>query len=269
MNYKELGDTGIQIPEIGLGTWNYRGWVKPLQKGIELGATFIDTAEGYYTEDIVGQAIRGKRDKVFIATKVSGRHLAYREVLKSAEESLYKLGTDRIDLYQIHWPNPAYPLKETMRAMEKLADDGLIKNIGVSNFSLDEMKEAQYYLNNHKIVSNQVLYNLNHRDIEKVLIPYCNQNKITVIAYTPLDSGSLTKKGLLNNKSNGVLAEVAEDEGKTMSQVALNWCNSRPCVISIPKSDSVERTEENCGGSGWRLKEENIAKLDKAFGQQH
>ena len=265
MNYKELADTGVQISEIGLGTWNYRGWVKPLQRGIDLGATFIDTAEGYYTEDIVGKAIRGQRNKVFIATKVSGRHLSYRDVLRSAEESLYKLGTDVIDLYQIHWPNPAYPLKETMRAMQKLADDGLIKYIGVSNFSLDEMKEAQYYLSNHKIVSNQVLYNLNHREIEKDLIPYCDTNKITIIAYTPLDSGNLTKKGLLNKKSNEVLEHVAASEGKTMSQVALNWCNSRKCVVSIPKSDSVERTEENCGGSGWKLQKENRDKLDQAF----
>lgn len=265
MNYKELGDTGVQIPEIGLGTWNYRGWVKPLQKGIELGATLIDSAEGYYTEDIVGQAIKGMRDKVFIATKVSGRHLSYRDVLNSADESLYKLNIDSIDLYQIHWPNPVYPIKDTMKAMGKLVDDGLVKFIGVSNFTLDEMKEAQYYLNNYKIVSNQVLYNLNSREIEKELIPYCNENKITIIAYTPLDSGNLTKKGLLNKRSNEVLTQVAEDENKTMSQVALNWCNSRQCVISIPKSDSVERTEENCGGSGWKLKQENIESLDQAF----
>ena len=265
MNYKELGDTGIQISEIGLGTWNYRGWIKPIKTAIELGATLIDTAEGYYTEDIVGQAIKGIREKVFIATKVSGRHLGYRDVLKSAENSLYELNIDCIDLYQIHWPNTVYPIQETMKAMEKLVDDGLVKFIGVSNFSLDEMKEAQYYLNNHKIVSNQVLYNLNHRDIEKDLIPYCNKNKITIIAYTPLDSGNLTKKGLLNKRSNEVLEQVAQDENKTMSQVALNWCNSRQCVVSIPKSNSADKTAENCGGSGWRLKKENIDRLDEAF----
>ena len=101
MNYKELGDTGIQISEIGLGTWNYRGWIKPIKTAIELGATLIDTAEGYYTEDIVGQAIKGIREKVFIATKVSGRHLGYRDVLKSAEDSLYELNIDYIDLYQM------------------------------------------------------------------------------------------------------------------------------------------------------------------------
>ncbi len=196
---------------------------------------------------------------------MSGRHLAYRDVLKSAEESLYKLGISCIDLYQIHWPNPVYPIKQTMKAMRELADNGLIKFIGVSNFSLEELKEAQYYLNNYKIVSNQVLYNLNRREIEKDLMPYCEDNKITIIAYTPLDSGKLTKTGLLNNAANEVLAQVAADEGKTLSQVALNWCNSRQCVVSIPKSDSVERTVENCGGSGWRLKRENIERLDQAF----
>lgn len=265
MNYKELGDTGVQISEIGLGTWNYRGWVKPIQKGIELGVNLIDTAEGYYTEDIVGQAIKGMRDQVFIATKVSGRHLNYRDVIKSAEESLDKLNTRYIDLYQIHWPNPSYPINETMKAMEELADDGRIRFIGVSNFSLEEMKEAQHCLKNHKIVSNQVLYNLNDRRIEKDLMPYCEQNKITIIAYTPLDSGSLTRPPGVDSESMRALEEVAADENRTMGQVALNWCNSRNCVVSIPKSDRVERTEENCGASGWRLKPQNVERLDRAF----
>ena len=111
---KELGNTGVFISEIGLGTWRYRGTAETLRAGIELGATLIDTAEGYYTEDVVGEAVKGIRDKVFIATKVSGRHLAHDDVLQSAEESLYKLGTDYIDLYQIHWPNHSYPIRETI-----------------------------------------------------------------------------------------------------------------------------------------------------------
>ena len=248
MEYKELADTGVRVSEIGLGTWNYRGWIEPLRKGIKLGAGFIDTAEGYYTEDVVGKAIKGIREQAFIATKVSGRHLSYRDVLKSAEESLYKLGINCIDLYQIHWPNPAYPIRETMRAMQKLADDKMIRYIGVSNFSVDEMKDAQYYLNNYKIVSNQVLYNLNNREIEKNLMPYCEENNITVIAYTPLDSGNLVNKS--QSESSKILEEISIDENKTKAQVAINWCNSKPQVISIPKSDNVDRTIENCGASG-------------------
>jgi len=150
-----------------------------------------------------------------------------------------------------------------MRAMQKLADDKMIRYIGVSNFSVDEMKDAQYYLNNYKIVSNQVLYNLNNREIEKNLMPYCEENNITVIAYTPLDSGNLVNKS--QSESSKILEEISIDENKTKAQVAINWCNSKPQVISIPKSDNVDRTIENCGASGWRLKKENLSKLDNAF----
>ena len=266
MELKELGDTGVMIPEIGLGTWRYKGGVEPLSKGIELGVTLIDTAEGYYTEDVVGEAIRGARERVFVATKVSGRHLAHDEVLRSCEESLYRLGTDYIDLYQVHWPNPSYPIKGTMEAMGKLADRGLIRFIGVSNFDLDETEEAQSYLSNHKIMSNQVRYNLNDRSIEEDLLPYCEERDMTVLAYTPLDDGNLARAPVTGGGGKmGVLKEIAEETGKTMGQVALNWCTARSSVIAIPKSDSVERTVENCGASGWRLTEEQIMRLDRAF----
>ena len=126
MEQKELGKTGVMVSEIGLGTWRYRGGVKPLQKGIELGATLIDTAEMYRTEDAVGQAIAGRRDDVFLATKVLGSHLRYDQVLRAADESLRRLAVDRIDLYQIHWSNRSVPISETMRAMEDLIDAGKV-----------------------------------------------------------------------------------------------------------------------------------------------
>jgi len=266
MELKELGDTGVMMPEIGLGTWRYKGGVEPLKKGIELGATLIDTAEGYQTEDVVGEAIRGTREKVFVATKVSGRHLAHDDVLRSCEESLYRLGTDCIDIYQVHWPNPSYPIKGTMEAMGKLVDRGFIRFIGVSNFDIDETQEAQTYLNNHKIVSNQIRYSLNDRSIEDDLLPYCEEHDMTVLAYTPLDDGNLTRMLTVGGGGKmGVLKEIAEETNKTMGQVALNWCTSRSSVIAIPKSNSVERTVENCGASGWRLTEEQIARLNRAF----
>lgn len=266
MELKPLGNTRVMVPEIGLGTWNYRGGVQPLRIGIELGATLIDTAEGYYTEDVVGEAVRGIRGEVFIATKVSGRHLDYDGVLRAAEGSLIQLGTDYIDLYQIHWPNPRFPIKATMRAMEKLADDGVVKYIGVSNFTLEEVEEAQAYMRHHSIVSNQVLYNLNSREIEHDLLPYCQKHRITIMAYTPLDNGNLTKGSSLFKRNRlKVLEQIASDADKTMSQVALNWCISKPYVIAIPKSDSIKRTIENCGASGWRLSPEQIDRLDEAF----
>jgi len=266
MKFKTLGNTAVMVPEIGLGTWNYKGGVDPLLKGIKLGATLIDTAEGYYTEDVVGEAVKGIRDQVFIATKVSGRHLDYDGVLRAAEGSLKLLETDYIDLYQIHWPNPTYPINETMKAMEKLANDGLIKYIGVSNFSVEEIEEAQSYLRNYKIVSNQVLYNLNSREIEIDLLPYCQKHQITIMAYTPLDNGHLAKgSSLFKRNKLKVLEQIASETDKTMAQVALNWCISHPNVIAIPKSDSVKRTIENCGASGWRLSPEQLDRLNEAF----
>jgi diketogulonate reductase-like aldo/keto reductase len=266
MELKQLDNTGVMVPEIGLGTWNYSGGVEPLRKGIELGACLIDTAEGYHTEGVVGQAVKGIRDRVFIATKVSGRHLGYDDVLRAAEGSLRLLDTDHIDLYQIHWPNPRFPIKETLRAMEKLVDSGVVECIGVSNFSTEELKEARSFIRNHPIASNQVLYNLNNRGIERDLLPYCQKHQITIIAYTPLDSGRLTKRSrLISSGRMKVLEQIANELQKTMSQVALNWCTSRPNVIVIPKSNSVTRTIENCRASGWRLSQRHIELLDEAF----
>lgn len=266
MQLKELGTTGVMVAEIGLGTWRYKGEASTLREGIELGATLIDTAEGYYTEDVVGDAIKGIRDKVFIATKVSGRHLAYDDVLQSAEDSLYKLGTDYIDLYQIHWPNYTYPIRDTMRAMGELVDRGLVRFIGVSNFDIDEIEEAQSFLDNYPIVSNQVRYNLNDRGIEQDLIPYCDEKGITIMAYTPLDDGNLTRtERLIKSNKMRVLSEVSTECSKSMGQVALNWCTSNKNVIVIPKSNSLKRTIENCGASDWRLSPEQMERLNDAF----
>ncbi|HML96371.1 MAG TPA: aldo/keto reductase [Thermodesulfobacteriota bacterium] len=265
MELKELGATGVMIPEIGLGTWRYRGGTKPLRAGIDLGASLIDTAEGYGAEEIVGKAVSGIRDRVFIATKVSGRDLGHDRVLRAAEESLRRLGTDFIDLYQVHWPNSRYPMKETMRAMETLVDRGMIRYIGVSNFNVDEMEEAISALRNNPLASNQVIYNLNTRGIEEDVIPYCIRHNITVMAYTPLDDGSLAGGFGASPGKMAVLEEIAEETGKTMAQVALNWCTSGENVIAIPKSNTLERTVENCGASGWRLTPGQKERLDAAF----
>ncbi len=266
MEYKELGRTGVMIPEIGLGTWKYRGGPKPLQRGIELGATFIDTAEMYRTEDAVGEAVRGIRDRVFVATKVLGSHLRYDDVLRAAEKSLRLLDDEVIDLYQVHWSNRSVPIGETMRAMEDLVDRGMVRYIGVSNFSVNELREAQGVMRNYPVVSNQVLYNLKARRIERDLLPYCEENGTTVIAYTPLADGSLAGKPRLSiDRRLSALQEIAKEVDKTPAQVALNWCVSRPCVVAIPKTNSVERTQENCGASGWRLTAEQVARLNAAF----
>lgn len=266
MELRPLGNTNVTIPEIGLGVWKYRGGVEPLRRGIELGAFLIDTAEIYRTEDAVGQAVKGIRDKVFIATKVSGGNLRHDDVLRAADASLRTLESDYMDLYQIHWPNSSVPLKETMRAMETLVDRGVVKYLGVSNFSLGQLRAAQAAMTKYPIVSNQVLYNLNSREIEDDLLPYCQQQRVTIIAYTPLDDGRLaTKSRFRRSQGMKVIEEIAVQTQKTLAQVALNWCTSHPNVIAIPKSDSVARTEENCGASGWRLLPAQVQRLDEAF----
>ena len=266
MELKPLGNTTVMVPEIGLGVWRYSGGVEPLRGGVELGAFLIDTAEIYGTEDLVGRAIKDMRDRVFIATKVSGDHLRYDDVLRAAEASLRRLDTPFIDLYQIHWPNSSVPIQETMRAMEALVDRGLVRHLGVSNFSLGQLLEAQAAMRKYPIVSNQVLYNLNRREIERDLLPYCLMQRITIIAYTPLDDGRLAARaGFQSNWRMQALEQVATYAQKTVAQVALNWCTSRPNVITIPKSDSLARIVENCQASGWHLSQEQIRFLDAAF----
>ena len=266
MEYKELGGTGEMVPEIGLGTWKYNGGVEPLRRGIDLGANLIDTAEMYKTEYAVGKAIKGRRDKVFLATKVLGSNLRHDALMRAAESSLRVLDDGMIDLYQIHWSNRSVPIKETMGAMEELVERGMIRYIGVSNFSVAEMREAQRAMTNNPLVSNQVLYNLKQRQIERYLIPYCVDNNITVIAYTPLADGSLSVKSRFrSDRGESPLEQVAKEVDKTPAQVALNWCLSRPNVIVIPKSDSVERTVQNCQASGWSLSSDQVQSLDAAF----
>ena len=266
MELKELGRTGIMVPEIGLGTWKYSGGPAPLLRGIDLGANLIDTAEMYRNEDAVGQAIAGRRNDVFLATKVLGSHLRYDQVLRAADESLRRLAVDCIDLYQLHWSNHSVPISETMRAMEELVDAGKVRYVGVSNFSTSELQEAQDAMTKHPIVSNQVHFNLNVRRIEQDLLPYCQENGITVMAYTPLADGSLASKPRFKqDRKSQALDRVSAETGKTRAQVALNWCTSHPNVIAIPKSNRIGRTEENCGASGWRLSEEQVRILDEAF----
>ena len=266
LEYRELGSTGEMVPEIGLGTWRYKGGPEPLQKGIDLGAYLIDTAEMYKTEDAVGAAIKDRRDKVFLATKVLGSNLRHDDVLRAAEKSLRLLNDNVIDLYQIHWSDRSVPIAETMGAMEDLVTRGMVRYIGVSNFSVAEMQDAQQVMTNNPIVSNQVLYNLKRRDIEYDLIPYCVDNDVTIIAYTPLADGSLSEESRYRPDKGGlVLMRVAEEVGKTAAQVALNWCLSRPNVIVIPKTNSVSRTIENCEASGWLLTAEQVAVLNEAF----
>lgn len=258
MIYKELGKTGIMIPEIGVGTWQYSGGSELLRKAVDLGAILIDTAELYGNEEVVGRAIKGIRDRVLVATKVN--HWRREDVRLSADTSLRKLGIDCIDLYQLHWPNGAVPMEETISTMEDLVDQGKVKFLGVSNFSINEFRRAQAALRKQKLVSNQVRYSLIERTIESSILPYCQQHQVTVLAYSPLGH---TFRRILDSDPGDVLGQVAKETGKTRAQVALNWCINKAGVAAIPKSESEEHLTENCLSSGWNLTEKQIDLLNR------
>jgi len=260
MFQKELANTRIRLPEIGFGTWNYNGGVEPLRAAIECGARLIDTAESYGTEGVVGEAIKGRRHRVFLASKVLPRNFKRRDLVLAAERSLRRLGTDHIDLYQLHWPNFTIPIEEPMRGMEDLVDAGKVRFIGVSNFSERDLAKAQAALSRQRIVSNQVRYSLIERTIEGGLVQYCQKNGITVIAYSPLATGF---ENLKRADPEGVLPRVAEASSKSEAQVALNWCIGRENMIAIPKASTVEHVVENTGASGWKLRPDLVRLLDE------
>ncbi len=263
MEYMGLGKTGEKIPVIGMGTWKLAGGkecIEALRRGTELGGNFIDTAEMYGTESTVALALKDGAD-AFVATKVSPNHLRHDEVIKACDRSLKALGIKTIDLYQIHWPNPSIPIRETISAMETLVAAGKIRHIGVSNFSREELAEAQSAAKRNEIVSNQIEYSVFERNPEKSLFAYCRKEKISIIAYSPLGQGLL-----YSQRSSGALealAEIGRNHGKSAGQVALNWLIGKGNVLAIPKSGSRAHVEENMGSAGWRLSESEVAAVDR------
>lgn len=272
VDLKLLGKSGVRVPSIGLGTWGIGGYgsrdtrrdieaIESIQRGIELGMWLIDTAEIYgagHSEEIVGEAIKGfRRERAFIISKVLDTHLRHKELIEACQRSLNRLQTDFIDLYLIHFPNYRIPLRETMPVMEKLVEHGLVRYIGVSNFPLNLMIEAQSYLRKTKIQANEVKYNVKCRYSESDLLPYCQRQGISIIAYTPLEEGSLT-----NNKS---LEQVGKKYGKTAAQVALNWLICKENVITIPKAMNHGHLRENAGAMGWRVSQEDLEQISMAF----
>lgn len=281
MQYHEFGKTGLKVSDIGMGTYYDTAFIATslllhhqigktekiaaLRKGLELGTNLIDTAETYQTENIVAKAIEGyKREDLIIATKVSRHHLRYNSVLKAAENSLKRLKCSYIDLYQIHWPNSRVPIEETMKAMEKLVENGKVRYLGVSNFSLEQMTKAQDALSKNKLASNQVEYNLMKRGIEKDLLPYCEQKGIVILPYRPIAHGALAKP---SEQLKTVMDEISKEHGsKTPSQIALNWLITKSKMIfPIPRASKPERITENVDALGWNLDAKEMKKLEESY----
>jgi diketogulonate reductase-like aldo/keto reductase len=256
---------------IGQGTWMIEGdhdtearAVESLRLGLNLGMSHIDTAEMYgdgHAEELVGEAIAGRRDHVFLTSKVLPSNASYEGTIKACKMSLKRLKTNWLDLYLLHWPS-RYPISETMHAMENLVSEGLIRFIGVSNFDLEELKEAEQALKNEQIACNQVLYHLGDRGIERHLLPYCKKREIAVVGYAPFGHGSFPS---CQSRGGKVLAKIAKLHNRTPRQVALNFLTRHQCLFTIPKSTNPDRVKENSGGVGWKMTDEDIMAIENTF----
>jgi diketogulonate reductase-like aldo/keto reductase len=269
MEFREIGRTGEKIPVVGMGTWaignssgeQRREEIKAIQRGIELGMRFIDTAEVYghgRSESLVGDAIKDCRDDVFLATKVAPENFAYDDVIRSCETSIQRLGVKFVDLYQLHWPNPRIRIQETMRAMEELVATGKTRYVGVSNFSVEQTMQAQESLPRSELVSNQVRYSVTSRSIEADVLPFCRKEKITVIAYSPLDTG--------NMPVSRIPKEMLAKYEMTPAQLMLNWVTYQEPVVAIPKAGRASHIEENAKSVDVRISKADYDALSKKFG---
>lgn len=271
--------SGEKIAALGLGTWRMGGgltadrsndqkYVEAIRYAIKRGITHIDTAEIYgagHTEEIVGEAIRQQaekgfdRKKLFITTKVSPQHLFLpSQIRRSCQKSLKRLGLNYIDLYLIHWPNPLALMRAVMRTLDELVKEGKIRYIGVSNFSVRQLANAQKYTKN-KIITNQVHYSLLHHEPEKELLAYCQKEGIILTAYSPLEIGELAQGEYQALKS------VAKKYQKTPIQVALRWLIEKPNVIAIPKASTKPHIDDLLGSLGWKMAKVDQDYLSSAF----
>lgn len=271
METLKLSDGG-RLPVIGLGTWDIGGgrtsdhsrddeMTALIRDAIEMGYTHIDTAEMYgagHCEDLVGRALQDfNREEIFVTTKVLPDNLRYDDLLRALDGSLERLQTDYADLYLIHWPDPDVPLEESFRALNRAAADGRIRRVGVSNFDVPLLRQAQE-LCATPVVNDQVRYNLHTRAPEQNgLLRYCQENDVVLTAYSPLKDGVL---------QNGTIQAVASKHGATAAQVAIRWLTLKPNVVTIPKSSKRTRLRENLEALQLELDEDDVRRLNEATG---
>lgn len=252
MEYLRIGKCG-KIPALGLGTVGINS-VQTYNVAFNLGYRLVDTAEFYGNEKVIGKALnKFPRDEFFIISKVWHKNLLYDNTLKAAKASLKRLNLDYIDLYMVHWPNPHIPINSTIRALEKLVENGDVKYIGVSNFCLEQLKEAMNATKKHEIVANEVKFSAMHRSVENKILPYARANNITIIAYSPLERGRI---------STPFFEELATKYDCTVSQVALNYLVCRG-AIPIPRSRRKDHLIENLGALDWRLSFNDVRKISE------
>lgn len=268
MRSKPFGRTGRDVAVIGQGTWDVpesgtraEEAKRALRRGIELGMTHLDTAEMYGAggaERLLGDAIAGlDRDALFIASKVLPSNASYDGVIRACERSLKRMKLSHFDLYMLHWPSEV-PLEETMRGLAALVEQGKARYVGVSNFDVDEMLEAQRLLGNVPLSCNQVLYHLRERGIEHRLQPEAEKAGIPIVAYTPFGRGRFPR-------GTGVLEKIAEKHAVTARQLILAFLTRASNVFTIPKASRVEHVEENAGAGDLVLDASDVDAIDAAF----
>jgi len=257
---------GEEIPAFGIGTWRMgekrslrEREIAAIKLGVDLGVRLIDTAEMYgegVAESLVAEAIAGRRDDIFLVSKVYPHNASRRGAVAACERSLQRLRTDRIDLYLLHWRG-SVPLEETVAAFEKLRSAGKIRHWGVSNLDLADMKELMSVPNGSQVATNQVLYNLQRRGIEWHLLPWLREHRVPIMAYSPIEQGRLLRESRL--------AALAARSGITAAQLALAWLLAKDDVVVIPKSSDPQRLKEDCAALDVRLSPEQLAELDAIF----
>jgi len=262
---------GRTVPRLGQGTWRIgeqqarrQSEIATLRAGLDLGLTLIDTAEMYgdgRSEELIAEVIAGRRDDVYVVSKVLPQNATRAGTIAACERSLKRLKTDYLDLYLLHW-RQSEPLAETLEAFARLHKAGSIRAYGVSNFDHDDLDEAAALEGGAKIAANQVLYNLEHRGIEWDVVPWCRERGMPIMAYSPLGSGGQDLRRLLGDAA---LRTVAERHSATPAQVALAWVLRQPDVVVIPKAGSVEHVRENRGALDIELGEDDLRTLDVAF----
>jgi diketogulonate reductase-like aldo/keto reductase len=266
---RPLGPTAREVAVIGQGTWHLENddraaAIAALRRGLDLGMTHIDTAEMYgagAVETLVGEAIAGRRDEVFLVSKVLPHNASRRGTIEACERSLARLRTEWLDGYLLHWPG-SHPLEDTVAAFERLQRDGKIRSWGVSNFDVDDLEVVRTIAGAGRLACNQVLYHLQERAIEHAVLPWCERHGAAVVAYSPFGSGSFPAP---RTRGGRVLQAIADAHGATPRQVALRFLVRHPSTFAIPKAANPEHTAENAAAGGLRLTDAEIASLDAAF----
>jgi diketogulonate reductase-like aldo/keto reductase len=264
-----FGPTGVRVPKVGLGTWyleesDAKTAIAAVRAAIDLGLTHVDTAELYgsgQAESLVGQALEGRRQDVFLVSKVIPSNASRKGTVKHCEQTLQRLRTDHLDCYLLHWPG-SHPLEDTIAAFEELVQAGKTRAWGVSNFDETELAEALAIAGPGRIACNQVLYHLEERGIEHAVLPWCEKNNVAVVGYTPYGQH---RQYPPRGPAGATLQQIAERHGATARQVALAFLTRRPDLFAIPKSTNPEHLRENADGARLELTVAEIAAVERAF----